>query len=89
MVSDPLVTPVGRSRREGLEVGDRRRIGMPVVERLDRVDAQTDHGADEPRPQVLPIPACSFAITLSMLNDAGSCRCGNSANDWSISATYI
>ena len=51
-------------------VADRRRVRMPFVEGLDRVRPRL--GRRSGAAHELIMPAFSFSITLSMLNDAGS-----------------
>jgi hypothetical protein len=65
MVVRPFVTGLRCS-----EFGDGRRIGVTVIERLDRVGPNGRHGSIGI--QALIIPAFNFSRTLSTLNDAGS-----------------
>jgi hypothetical protein len=65
MMACPSVTGLRCS-----ELGEGRRIGVTVVERLDRVGSNGGHGSIGI--QALIIPAFNFSSTLSTLNDAGS-----------------
>ena len=86
-VLDSPVDAVAPCRDLGIEVADRGRVGMALVELGDLVDGVRFSPSGVGGAHELVMPACSFSRTLSMLKLAGSWRGGNSTSVWRCSAT--